>query len=193
MAFLLGFFLKNLQNLFLVGIVLKNSNLIVRTKSVYTFMIKIGCHEVPSIVLTHAKSVNRQLFPVFIAQFNRQLDSFAIAFLSFFKIKEIQTDFAHIHTCDKCQRKHTQPPGVVLDIAMHKCELYKVELVGFVQIDLEANAEEEFGQFPLTIFEDLVRKDLILKEGSSDSVRVVDYLNDLFVEMLLFVLSEVEG
>ena len=59
MAFLLGFFLKNLQNLLLVGIVLKNSNLIVRTKSVYTFMIKIGCHEVPSIVLTHAKSVNR--------------------------------------------------------------------------------------------------------------------------------------
>ena len=76
---------------------------------------------------------------------------------------------------------------------MHKCELYKVELVGFIEIDLEANAEEEFGQFPLTIFEDLVRKDLILKEGSSDSVRVVDYLNDLFVEMLLFVLSEVEG
>ena len=101
MTFLLGLFFKNLQNLFLVRIVLKNSYFVVRTQPVNTFMIEIGGHEVSSIVLAHAKSVNRELFPIFITQFNRQLDSFAIAFLSFFKIKEVKTDFAHIHACDK--------------------------------------------------------------------------------------------
>ena len=76
---------------------------------------------------------------------------------------------------------------------MHEGQLYKVELVGFVEIDLEANTEEEFGQFPLTILEDLVRKGFILKEGSSNGMGVVDYLHYLFVKMLLFVFSEVEG
>ena len=193
MAFLLGLFFKNLQNLFLVRIVLKNSNFVVRAQSINTFMIEIGGHEVSSIVLAHSKSVNRELFPVFITQFNRQFDSFAIAFLSFFKIKEVKTDFAHIHACDKSQRKHSQSPGVVLDIAVHEGKLYKVELVVFVEIDLEANTEEEFGQFPLTILEDLVREGLILEEGSSDGAGIVDNLHDLFVEMLLFVFSEVEG
>ena len=76
---------------------------------------------------------------------------------------------------------------------MHEGKLYKVELVGFVEIDLEANTEEEFGQFSLTILEDLVREGLILEEGGSDSAGIVDNLHDLFVEMLLFVFSEVEG
>ena len=107
MTFLLGLFFKNLQNLFLVRIVLKNPHFVVRAQPINTFMIVISGHEVPSIVLAHAKSVNRELFPVFIAQFNRQLDSFAIAFLSFFKIKEVETDFAHIHACNQSQRKHS--------------------------------------------------------------------------------------